>query len=169
MTMKKIFFLFVFLFIQVSVVSATTIPLQPKRTQPLIPQANTVIKDEFSTIEKLSAHKAKEALTLQNEVIQAAQKSDKAALQMIVNRMKKFVEDFNQELDTLTLKSPEVNSIRTKTKQINNLSIQLSEEGLRHSPDWEKIEELQVEAIELKEILSTEILNVQNKIDTVNQ
>ncbi|WP_372403849.1 hypothetical protein ACDW34_01205 [Acinetobacter piscicola] len=126
---------------------------------------NKTSKDELAEIQTLSTNKTKDALAFQDAVIQAAQNHDQIELQALVHKMKKFVEDFNQDLDALTLKSPEANSIRSKIKQINNLGIKLSEEAVKDSPDLDNIKALQAEINELQQLLSTEIIHVQNKID----
>lgn len=163
--MKKIICICLLFFTYHYCAFATTYPQPPQKVQSLIPQMNNTSKDELAEIQTLSTNKTKDALAFQDAVIQAAQNHDQIELQALIHKMKKFVEDFNQDLDALTLKSPEANSIRSKIKQINNLGIKLSEEAVKDSPDLDNIKALQAEINELQQLLSTEIIHVQNKID----
>lgn len=124
------------------------------------------IKSDLTQIQTLSTTKAKEALEFQNEVTQAAQKNDKAALQAIIGKMKAYVNGFNADLDALSLKSSEADSIRNKMKESNNLGVELSEAGLASSPDMTKITALQNQATELQQALLTEMQALQNKANT---
>ena len=93
------------------------------------------IKSDLAQIQTLSTTKAKEAIDFQNEVMQAAQKGDKAALEGVVGKMKTYVDGFNKELDGLALKSSEAVSVREKIKESNNLGVEMSETGLESKPD----------------------------------
>lgn len=124
------------------------------------------IKSDLMLIQNMSTTKAKEALTFQSEVTQAAQKGDKAALQGIVGKMKTYVDSFNADLDALSLKSSEVDSVRKKMKESNNLGVELSEAGLSSTPDMNKITELQKKATELQQSLLTDMQNLQNTANT---
>lgn len=142
---------------------------QPVATQAAVALSKDVaanIKSDLIQIQTLSTNKAKEALAFQNEVTQAAQKNDKAALQGIVEKMKSYTEGFNKELDALTLKSSEVDAVRSKMKEANNLGVELSEAGLKNPPDMNEINTLQKKATEMQQALLTEMQNLQTKANT---
>lgn len=142
---------------------------KPVATQPTVALSTDVaadIKSDLIQIQTLSTNKAKEALQFQQEVTQAAQKNDKAALQSIVDKMKSYTEGFNKELDALILKSSEADAIRTKMKEGNNLGTELSEEGLKNPPDMDKITELQKKATELQQSLLNDMQALQTKANT---
>lgn len=124
------------------------------------------IKSDLAQIQTLSTTKAKEAIDFQNEVMQAAQKGDKTALEGVVNKMKTYVAGFNKDLDGLALKSSEAVSVREKIKEANNLGVEMSEAGLTSSPDPKKIEQLQKKGTELQKSLLTEMQALQTKANT---
>ncbi|RKG37911.1 hypothetical protein [Acinetobacter rongchengensis] len=126
----------------------------------------TDIKSDLAQIQTLSTNKAKEALDFQSEVMQAAQKGDKAALEGVVNKMKTYVTGFNKELDGLALKSTEVVSVRDKIKESNNLGIEMSEAGLASPPNPEKVKQIQTRGIELQKSLMDEMQALQAKANT---
>lgn len=124
------------------------------------------IKSDLAQIQTLSTAKAKEAIEFQNEVMQAAQKGDKTALEGVVGKMKAYVDGFNKELDGLALKSSEAVSVREKIKESNNLGVEMSEAGLASKPDPKKIEELQKQGMALQKSLLTEMQALQTKANT---
>lgn len=146
--------------------ATTSTDNQPVATQATVSLSKDVaadIKSDLTQIQTLSTNKAKEALEFQNEVTQAAQKNDKAALEGIVEKMKSYTENFNKELDALTLKSSEVDAVRSKMKEANNLGVELSEAGLKNPPDMNEINALQKKATEMQQALLTEMQTLQNK------
>lgn len=122
------------------------------------------IKSDFTALQAMSTEKAKEALNFQTEVMAAAQKGDKAALQGIVEKMKAYVETANKDLDGLALKSSEVASVREKMKESNKLGVEMSELGLSSTPDSQKIMDLQKKGTELQQSLMTEMQALQAKV-----
>lgn len=124
------------------------------------------IRSDLDQIEKLSNTKAQEALSFQNEVMEAAQKGDKAALDKVVDSMEKYVDNFNDELEALKLKSKEVDSIRNKMKESNELGLDLAEAGVETPPNVDKINELQKKATELQQALLQEMQTLQTQITT---
>lgn len=142
---------------------------KPTTTQPTVSLSTDVaadIKSDLEQIQTLSMNKAKEALEFQNEVAQASQKGDRAALQTIVDKMKTYTEGFNKELDALTLKSSEADALRTKMKEANAFGVEMSEAGLSNPPDVNKLTELQKKGIDLQQSLLTDMQNLQAKANT---
>ncbi|WP_407303049.1 hypothetical protein [Acinetobacter sp.] len=139
----------------------------PARTQPasttLSSNNAADIKNDLNQIQILSNSRAKEAAALQEKANQAAQKNDKASLNSIVAEMKTYIARFNQDLDALSLKSSEIDKLREKIKESNNIGIQLSEASIANTPDTQKITELQNRAIELQKELVTEMQALQAK------
>ena len=124
------------------------------------------IKNDLKQIETLSNSRAKEASALQNKANEAAQKSDKASLNAIVADMKTYIARFNQDLDALKLKSSELDAVRDKIKESNNIGIELSEASIANTPDSKKITELQNRATQLQKELVTEMQALQTKAKT---
>lgn len=124
------------------------------------------IRTDLDQIQTLSNTKAQEALKFQNDVMQAAQKGDKAALDAVVDSMEKYVDSFNDELEALNLKSSEADSIRDKMKESNDLGLDLAEAGVENPPNMEKITELQKKATELQQSLLQDMQALQTKINT---
>ena len=81
---------------------------------------NTDIKNDLNQIQTLSNTRAQEAIDFQNKATQAAQKGDKATLTSIVTDMKTYITNFNKELTDLSLKSTEVDAVRSKMIESNN-------------------------------------------------
>lgn len=142
----------------------------PTSTQPataaLSSNNATDIKNDLKQIETLSNSRAKEASALQNKANEAAQKSDKASLNAIVADMKTYIARFNQDLDALKLKSSELDAVRDKIKESNNIGIELSEASIANTPDSKKITELQNRATKLQKELVTEMQALQTKAKT---
>lgn len=122
------------------------------------------IRADLDKIQTLSNAKAQEALKFQNDVMQAAQQGDKAALDAVVKSMDQYVDRFNDELEALQLKSSEADSIRDKMKESNDLGLDLAEAGVETPPNMEKITELQKKATELQQALLQEMQTLQNKV-----
>lgn len=122
------------------------------------------IKSDLEQIEMLSNTKAQEALSFQTEVTQAAQNSDKKALDAVVDKMEKYVDSFNNDLEALKLKSTEADVLRDKMKDSNDLGLELAEAGVETKPDMNKVTELQKKAVELQQSILTDMQALQAKV-----
>lgn len=119
------------------------------------------MKSDFVVIQTLSSTRAQEALTFQQEMMKAAQKGEKSAITAIVDNLKTYVTNFNNDLDGLSLKSSEGTSLRDKMKEANILSLSLSEESIKMPPDTAKLQQLQTQAMELQKTVLTEMQALQ--------
>lgn len=150
--------------------SSATTTSSPASTQPAtaVLSTNNIkdIKNDLIEIQTLSQNRSKEALDLQNKANQAAQKNDKAALNTIIAEMKTYIANFNQDLDALALKSTELDKVRSKIKESNNLGIELSEESIAEKPDMKKIAELRDRATQLQKELVADMQALENKVKT---
>ncbi|WP_349928012.1 hypothetical protein ABJ384_13815 [Acinetobacter sp. A1-4-2] len=150
--------------------SSATTTSSPASTQPATAALSTNnvkdIKNDLIEIQTLSQNRSKEALDLQNKANQAAQKNDKAALNTIIAEMKTYIANFNQDLDALALKSTELDKVRGKIKESNNLGIELSEESIAEKPDMKKIAELRDRATQLQKELVADMQALENKVKT---
>ncbi|MFH7765972.1 hypothetical protein [Acinetobacter sp. BSP-28] len=150
--------------------SSAATSASPTSTQPATAALSTNnikdIKNDLIEIQTLSQNRSKEALDLQNKANQAAQKNDKAALNTIIAEMKTYIANFNQDLDALALKSTELDKVREKIKESNNLGIELSEESIAEKPDMKKIAELRDQATQLQKELVADMQALENKVKT---
>ena len=119
------------------------------------------MKSDFVTIQTLSSTRAQEALTFQQDMMKAAQKGDKSAISGIVDNLKTYVTNCNNDLDGLALKSSEGASLRDKMKEANTLSLSLSEESIKMPPDTAKLQQLQTQAMELQKTVLAEMQALQ--------
>ena len=137
--------------------SATTAPAQAS----LSTGNSADMKSDSVAIQTLSSTRAQEALTFQQEMMKAAQKGEKSAITAIVDNLKTYVTNFNNDLDGLSLKSSEGTSLRDKMKEANILSLSLSEESIKMPPDTAKLQQLQTQAMELQKTVLTEMQALQ--------
>lgn len=124
------------------------------------------IRNDLSQIQTLSDAKTKEALTFQNEVTQAAQQGDQAALNAVVVQMGQYVESFNQDLEALKIKSSEADSLRKKMEAANSLGLELAQAGIKTPPDLKKLNVLQDQATDLQQSLQQQMQSLQAKTNT---
>ena len=119
------------------------------------------MKNDMAAIQTLANSKAQEALSIQQEIMTAAQKGDKSAITGLIDKLSTYVNGFNSELDGLTLKSSEADALRTKMKESNTLGLTLSEESMKNPPDTAKIQELQNKAMELQKTILADMQALQ--------
>ena len=81
-----------------------------------------------------------------------------------IEDMQQRVHKFNSELENLLLSSAEVDSIRKKMMQSNQLSLQLAQQGAAKRPDTQKIIQLQQEIEQNQQQISHLTQNAQAKI-----
>ena len=124
------------------------------------------IKNDYNQLQTLTTAKAQDGVKFQEEVITASQSNDKAALKGISEKLKAYVDNFNKELDSLPIKSSEVNSLREKMKEANTLGIELSQISTETAPDTNKITELTKRATDLQQETLTQMQDIQAKINT---
>lgn len=122
------------------------------------------IKNDMSAFETLSTAKAKEALDFQTKATQAAQAGDKNAAQTVISDMEKFFSSYNKELDSLALKSTEVDSLRQNTKKIMNLTVEMMKQGTSGTPDPQKMMDIQKQMTEAQKALLDEQVAIKKKI-----
>ncbi|MDQ8954407.1 hypothetical protein RFH42_15770 [Acinetobacter rudis] len=122
------------------------------------------IKADLAAIETLGTAKAKEALEFQNKIMQAAQTGGVEAVKETMTSMEKFTQDFNKDLDALTIKSTEVDSIRNKMKASNDTSLEMIKMTTSGKPDQNKIMELQKKATTIQQELITETQALKQKL-----
>jgi len=137
-----------------------------KQKVTLSKNVNADIKHDLGIIDEISAKKAEEALKFQPEVSKAVQNNNKAELKAIVEKMETYVDQFNDDLDKLPLKSTEGLSVKEKLKDANKLGLDLAEEGIKEKPDSKEINELQDKAIKLQHEILTEVQDLKKRTDT---
>ncbi|CAB1220018.1 hypothetical protein [Acinetobacter bouvetii] len=148
--------------------TTTSAPANPQTTTTALSSNNVQdIKNDLIEIQTLSKNRSQEASDLQNKANQAAEKGDKATLTATVAEMKTYIGNFNRDLDNLNLKSTELNAVRGKIKESNNLGIQLAEESIAEKADMNKINELRTQASQLQKELVTEMQALESKAKTV--
>lgn len=137
-----------------------------EQTQQVTYSQNNVehIKADLSTVETLSNKKAEEGLEFQNEAVKASQSGKDEDIQAVVNKMKTFVDGFNQELTALKLQSSEVNELRGKMIESNNLGLQLAQEGSSKAPNEQKIQQLQTQVTTTQEQMLDIMQKLQAKV-----
>ena len=145
-----------------STTSTSSTPATTAPAQASLSTGNSAdMKSDSAAIQTLSSTRAQEALTLQQEMMKAAQNGDKSAITGIVDNLKTYITNFNNELDGLMLKSSEGASLREKMKEANNLSLSLSEESIKMPPDTAKLQQLQTQAMELQKNVLAEMQALQ--------
>ena len=115
----------------------------------------------------MSVKKASEAIDFQSKVTEALSKNDKAALEQVFKDMQAYVEDFNQGLDALDIKSTEAEAIRKLIKEGNILGVDLAQEGMSSKPNIDKINELTKKATETQKELLSQMMAMKQKADDV--
>lgn len=124
------------------------------------------IKNDLTLLQTLSNTKAQEALKFQEEANKAAEQGKAPELNAVVNKMENFVVSFNKDLDGLKIKSKEADSIRSKMKQSNDIGVELAKASIKNPPDMDKINTLQKKAVDLQQVLLTEMQALEVKVNS---
>ncbi|MFH7810128.1 hypothetical protein ACE01U_15900 [Acinetobacter sp. BSP-153] len=122
------------------------------------------IQADLLAVETLSNAKAQEATAFQKEVAAVVEKKDSTQLKAVLEKTETYVKQFNDELDALTLKSTEVDALRKKMQDANNLGIELTKESIETKPDSAKITELQNNAMELQKTIMADVTALEAKV-----
>ena len=148
---------------------STTAKAETNVSAPAASLSNNIaadIKSDLEQLQTLSNTKAQEALSFQSDLTQAAQTGEKKALEAVVDKMDTYVDGFNDDLDTLKLKSSEAVNLRDKMKESNKIGLDLAEAGIDTMPDMNKITELQKQAIDLQQSILKDMQDLQTKAKT---
>lgn len=108
-------------------------------------QKITPHQHDLEKIEAITLQKSEEAQVFQEQVAEATQNSDRAALQASVKKIEQYVLKFNQELDALDLQTKEGQAIREKIKLSNSYGIEIAIESLKEQPDINKLSDLKMQ------------------------
>lgn len=121
------------------------------------------MQSDLRLIQTLTNNKSQDALKFQTEVNEAAQRGEEPDLKLISVKLETYVNDFNKELDALKLQSSEVDSLRTKLKESNQIGLDLTKAGTSAPQDTAKIAELQKKATDLQQELISETQAIEIK------
>lgn len=122
------------------------------------------IKTDLTTLETLSASKAKEALDFQTKATQASQSGDINAAKAVIDDMQKSFAQYDKDLDALALKSTEVDSLRKNTKKVMSLTVEFMQQSIAEKPDLQKITDLQKQMVDAQKALLDEQIAIKQKI-----
>ena len=118
---------------------------------------------EQSARETRAAESIEKNEKFQKEVAAVVEKKDSIQLKAVLEKTETYVKQFNDELDALTLKSTEVDALRKKMQDANNLGIELTKESIETKPDSAKITELQNKAMELQKTIMADVTALEAK------
>lgn len=163
--MKKL--LLVLLFGTMAVLSACDKKIKADHDQAAVTQIYSQnnledIQQDLVILQKYSDLRAEQSIEIQNRFssILANQQSGGQALQEIQS----FFLESNKGLDALKIKSTEVEQRRQMLKQINILTIQLTQEAIEQHPDQKKMEDIQVKLQDLKQQLIKNHFELEKKL-----
>lgn len=163
--MKKL--LLVLLFGTMAVLSACDKQIKADHDQAAVTQIYSQnnledIQQDLVILQKYSDLRAEQSIEIQNRFssILANQQSGGQALQEIQS----FFLESNKGLDALKIKSTEVEQRRQMLKQINILTIQLTQEAIEQHPDQKKMEDIQVKLQDLKQQLIKNHFELEKKL-----
>lgn len=122
------------------------------------------IQNDISRLHNLSQRQNQESAIFQQEALPAIRSGNSLQIAQIIEDMQQRVHKFNSELENLLLSSAEVDSIRKKMMQSNQLSLQLAQQGAAKRPDTQKIIQLQQEIEQNQQQISHLTQNAQAKI-----
>lgn len=103
----------------------------------------TDIKVDLGILQNLAQRQNQESFVFQQEALPTIRSGNAAQIEQIIQSMQQRVTKFNQELQDLLLSSAEVDTIRQKMMQNNQLSLELAQQGAAQHPDTVKILQLQ--------------------------
>ena len=103
----------------------------------------TDIKIDLGILQNLAQRQNQESSVFQQEALPTIRSGHAAQIEQIIQSMQQRVTKFNQELQDLLLSSAEVDTIRQKMMQNNQLSLELAQQGAAQRPDTVKILQLQ--------------------------
>lgn len=127
------------------------------------------IKADLKALQELSNKKAQEGVKFQEEAVEAEKSGKEDQIQAIVGKMKSFVDGFNMELTSLTLKSAEVNSLRIKMVESNNYGLELAQESIAKTPDEKKMTDLQKKVNDVQQQMLDIMQKLQAKVGNLQQ
>lgn len=137
------------------------------QTAPLSSNKKQDIEADIAAIEHYGQSQEALAAPLQQKLTEAMQQEDQTQLKALFPQFRQFVENSNQLLKQIPLKSSEVDKLREKMIENSVLGLQLSEIVLNSSlenPDPTKLEPLQQKAMQLQAELMTISQDIQQKI-----
>ncbi|WP_374254891.1 hypothetical protein [Acinetobacter brisouii] len=103
----------------------------------------TDIKVDLGILQNLAQRQNQESFVFQQEALPTIRSGNAAQIEQIIQSMQQRVTKFNQELQDLLLSSAEVDIIRQKMMQNNQLSLELAQQGAAQRPDTLKTLQLQ--------------------------
>ncbi|TCM62769.1 hypothetical protein EC844_12313 [Acinetobacter calcoaceticus] len=121
------------------------------------------IKADLAAIEAWTAKQATEATEFQAKITEATQKSGQNSLKEAFEIMKSQNEKSVKDLDALTIKSTEVDALRSKMKESANIGLEMAEAAMSTQPDAKKISELTTKATEVTKAMAEDLKTLQAK------
>jgi len=101
------------------------------------------IKKDYENIKSIPALSESENTDFQYQLVDAVNSGDTKKVEKIINQMKGFSKKYNHQLDSLNLKSSEVNKLRNLLKEFNDIAIEVAEFRAQKDLDMDKAKELE--------------------------
>lgn len=135
---------------------------QTAETQALSTNNISDIRQDLEILKKYSDQQAEKSIEFQDRFSNtlASQPSAQQAMQEVTI----FFNDSNKNLDALKIKSSEANQERLLLKEINILTIELTQEAVSKQADPQKIEAIQIKLQNLQQQLSENRTNLEKKL-----
>lgn len=127
----------------------------------------TDIETDISAIQAFGMAQEQKAAPLEQRMDEAMQKQDQVALKSLFNEFRSFVEQSNNELSALKLKSTEANQLRGKMIESSLLGIEMSEilvSGSMEQVDQGKLQPLQEKVMKTQQELMAISQDIHTKI-----
>lgn len=139
-----------------------------QHSAPLSSNNKADIQADVNLIQTFGMSQEQKAAPLEQRMDDAMQKQDQAALKGLFGEFRTFVEQSNQELRALKLKSSEANQLRSKMIESSLLGLEMSEilvSGSMEQVDQTRLQPLQEKVMKTQQELMAISQDIQNKIE----
>lgn len=120
------------------------------------------IKQDLELLKKHSDEQAEKSIEFQDRFSNTL--ASQPSAQLAMEEVTIFFNDSNKHLDALKIKSSEANQERQILKEINLLTIQLTQTAVSNQADPQKIEEIQIKLQNLQLQLNENRTNLEKKL-----
>lgn len=119
---------------------------------------------DIAALQSLQSLQGVENIDFINDLLNIKKQDNQASLKKDDTQMQSFIQQYDQELNQLTLTSLEADQFRAQLKIFNQLALQLSALKLQEKPDKKTLIELKNKIIKTQKELSSQYSQMEQKI-----
>lgn len=124
---------------------------------------------DIAALQSIQSLQATDHIDFRNDLLNVKNQGDQQAIKKHYAQMQAFVQQYDKELNQLSLKSAEADQFRTQLKAFNQLALRYSKLEIQERPDEKTLTELQTQIETSQQQLSSSYSQIEQKVSAAGK